>query len=432
MYHKKLGHIYVGVDCHKFTHTASIINAFNDHLDTITFNNNKEGFNSLISLVSKYLENEITPVYGLEDCKHLGHLLSSYLLQRGFIVKVVNSTYTYSERKNNPIISKTDEIDSLCIAKVTLDRLDNLPNAANDDLYWTIKQLSKMRESLVDSSVVYKNKLHAQLLHHYPDYQKFFSAFDNTTALAFWETYPNPSILKRIPITEVVDLICKSSNNLYKPSRAKYILDLVNNYDYALIDYQEERDSLIKVMVKQLRYTKEELKIIDKEIDLVVQKTGYKLDTFIGIDKVLAAKIISEIGNIDRFTSSDKLARYAGIAPVSFSSGNSTKWIDNKYGNRTLNSYIFIVACVVINEGCTNATKICNPIFLDYYLKKIAEGKTKHQAILQVMRRIINIIYGLMKNRTEYVHPKELSDKLQKLHRERITKERQEKEKVKN
>ncbi|MCL2860673.1 MAG: hypothetical protein FWF46_09105 [Oscillospiraceae bacterium] len=118
-----------------------------------------------------------------------------------------------------------------------------------------------------------------------------------------------------------------------------------------------------------------------------------------------------------------------GIAPVSFSSGNSTKWIDNKYGNRTLNSYIFIVACVVINEGAENAVKLCNPIFLDYYLKKISEGKTKHQAILQVMRRIINIIYGLMKNRTEYVHPKELSEKFQKLHRERIDKKRAEKKK---
>ncbi len=166
--------------------------------------------------------------------------------------------------------------------------------------------------------------------------------------------------------------------------------------------------------------------MMDSEIDIVVNKTGYKLNTFIGIDKVMASKIISEIGNIDRFSSADKLAKYAGIAPVSFSSGMKDKNVNNKYGNRTLNSYIYMIACVHINLGTKTARRICSPIFLDYYLKKISEGKTKHQAILQVMRRIVNIIYGLIKNRTEYIHPKELHTHYEKLHRDRIDKEQEE------
>jgi len=133
--HKKLRHIYIGVDCHKTTHTAGVINAFNDNLGIITFENNRKGFNSLVAFVSKHLQDGLTPVFGLEDCNHLGHALSTFLLSKHYIVKMVNPTYTHSERKNNPIISKTDEIDSLCIAKVTLDKLDSLPNATQDDLY---------------------------------------------------------------------------------------------------------------------------------------------------------------------------------------------------------------------------------------------------------------------------------------------------------
>ena len=421
--HKKLGHIYVGVDCHKQTHTAAIINAFKDKLDGITFNNDKNGFNSLINLVSKYISAEVTPVYGLEDCKHFGHSLSCYLLSKNFFVKVINATYTYAERKANPIISKTDDIDAFCIAKITLDKLDTLPNATTDDIYWTLKQLSKTRDAIVDTAVVYKNKLHAQLLHHYPDYKKFFTHFDTNTALAFWETYPNPKILKNTSISDIRDLICMSSNNYFKPSKAQKILDLVNNYGYVSNDYQEERDILIKTLVKQIRYNNEQLELIDKEIDAIVEKTGYKLHTFIGIDKVLSAKLISEIGNITRFSNASKLARYAGIAPVSFSSGSKDKQVNNKYGNRVLNSYFYLVACVNINQGSKNSIKLRNPIFLDYYLKKISEGKTKHQAMLQVMRRIVNIVYGMMKNKTEYVHPKALNDKLQAIHRERINKE---------
>jgi len=429
--HKKLKHIYIGVDCHKHTHTAAIINAFKDELDLITFNNDKTGFDSLINLVSKYLDENITPVYGLEDCKHLGHALSGYLLSKNCNVKVVNATYTYNERKANPIISKTDNIDALSIAKVTLDKLDTLPNATTDDIYWTLKQVSKMRNVITNNILICKNKLHAQLLHHYPDYQKFFSDSASTTALTFWETYPNPNILKSTPINEVRDLLCKTSKNTFKPSKTKYILELVDNYGYATNEYQQERDTIIKTLVKQLKYNREQLEIIDEEIAVIVEKTGYKLHTFIGIDKVLAAKIISEIGNIDRFPNANKLARYAGIAPISFSSGSKDKEVNNKYGNRALNSYIFIIACVSISPGGRTNTKLCSPIFLDYYLKKISEGKTKHQALLQVMRRIINIIYGMMKNRTEYVHPQELDNKFQKIHRARIDKERQEQEKSK-
>ena len=44
-----------------------------------------------------------------------------------------------------------------------------------------------------------------------------------------------------------------------------------------------------------------------------------------------------------------------------------------------------------------------NPVFLEYYKKKILECKTKIQALVFVMRRLNNIIYGMMKNKTGYI-----------------------------
>ena len=46
-----------------------------------------------------------------------------------------------------------------------------------------------------------------------------------------------------------------------------------------------------------------------------------------------------------------------------------------------------------------------NSVFLEYYKKKISEGKTKIQVLVCVMRRLNNIIYGMMKNKTEYILP---------------------------
>lgn len=42
------------------------------------------------------------------------------------------------------------------------------------------------------------------------------------------------------------------------------------------------------------------------------------------------------------------------------------------------------------------------PIFYTYFQRKISEGKTKSQALVCIMRRLVNIVYGMMKNKTEY------------------------------
>ena len=37
--HPKMNYLYVGIDCHKYTHTATMKNCFNETLGCITFNN---------------------------------------------------------------------------------------------------------------------------------------------------------------------------------------------------------------------------------------------------------------------------------------------------------------------------------------------------------------------------------------------------------
>lgn len=44
-----------------------------------------------------------------------------------------------------------------------------------------------------------------------------------------------------------------------------------------------------------------------------------------------------------------------------------------------------------------------NPVFYDYYNRKLNEGKSKSQALLCIMRRLVRIIYGMMKNKTDYI-----------------------------
>ncbi|AMA72259.1 transposase [Aneurinibacillus sp. XH2] len=130
----------------------------------------------------------------------------------------------------------------------------------------------------------------------------------------------------------------------------------------------------------------------------------FQLETMPGIDTVTASAFIAEIGDIHRFTNSDKLARYAGIAPVRMGSGGKETIQKSKKGNRELYTIFYNLAVQQIHI-CKGSKTPRNPVFYEYYQKKLAEGKTKQQALICIMRRLVNIIYGMMENKTAYIMP---------------------------
>jgi len=50
-------------------------------------------------------------------------------------------------------------------------------------------------------------------------------------------------------------------------------------------------------------------------------------------------------------------------------------------------------------------------VFYEYYQKKLSQGKTNKQALICIMRRLVNIIYGMMKNKTAYTMPEQVEMK---------------------
>jgi hypothetical protein len=43
-----------------------------------------------------------------------------------------------------------------------------------------------------------------------------------------------------------------------------------------------------------------------------------------------------------------------------------------------------------------------HPVFREYFEQKVKEGKAKQQALICIARRLVRIIYGMMKTKTEY------------------------------
>ena len=123
-------------------------------------------------------------------------------------------------------------------------------------------------------------------------------------------------------------------------SKAELILEYVHSDGDTHRDYQESRDFITQSLARCLEQQKEEISLIDSEIKRMLQFFDYKLTTIPGVNIATASKLIAEIGDIRRFLNADKLARYAGIAPIKFSSAGKGKEESSRQGNRQLHGLL--------------------------------------------------------------------------------------------
>ena len=395
---------YVGVDSHKDTHTAVFMDCFFGKLGEITFNNMPSEFDAFFKQAQKFKIGGTNFAFGLEDTTAYGRTLTVFLTGRKEMVRHVNAALVADERRSGNILHKTDSFDAECAARVLLSRFDNLPIANPQDKYFILQSLVTRRNSIVKINVALKNQLHSLLSDNYPSYRKLFPHISTNTALAFFEKYPSPLTLDNISADELVDVFKEVGNCKFTIRKANDILAHVQGCGFTASEYQMQKDFTIASTIRQVKSNLHEISAIDKLLEDFLPNFDYKLTSMKGIDTVTASKLIAEIGDIRRFENSAKLARYAGVAPVTYSSGKSSAQFANERGNRELHEIIFRLA-LTLTMAVGRDTKIINHYFYDYYRKRQSEGKTKKQALKCVERRLINIIFGMMKNGTEYINP---------------------------
>ncbi len=142
--------IYVGIDLHKETHTAVMIDCYNQKLGEITFPNRPADFPKLVTKVKKCNTDAKEVVYGLENAYGYGRALAVWLIDKGYFVKDVNTAISHRQAKHRgAMYRKSDSDDAEAIALATLNMLDKLPDACPNDAYWSLGQLVHRRDNIM-------------------------------------------------------------------------------------------------------------------------------------------------------------------------------------------------------------------------------------------------------------------------------------------
>ena len=138
----------------------------------------------------------------------------------------------------------------------------------------------------------------------------------------------------------------------------------------------EELAELIAVEAK--------IKKATAELKAMVLARDSRLMDIHGVGPVVAARILADVGDVERFADRNRFASWTGTAPLDASSGEQNRHRLSRAGNRRMNHMIHIAAVTQLRLDTEGRA---------YYRRKRAEGKKPLEAMRCLKRRISDAIY---------------------------------------
>lgn len=157
-------------------------------------------------------------------------------------------------------------------------------------------------------------------------------------------------------------------------------------------------DNVFLRYLNLLQYHEKELMPIDEQInELAAQNQNAKLlMTIPGIGPTRSLNIIAEIGEINRFTSANKLCSYAGLVPSIYQSGSTLRFGRLiKQSSKDLKHNLIEASWNIVGTKESNT--------LQEFYKKLAKKKGKQKAICATARKMCCVVYAMLKNQKEFM-----------------------------
>jgi transposase len=328
--------VMIGVDPHKGSHTAVAIDRDEVQLAAVVRATRRQ-VNELLGWAARFEE----PVWAIESAGGLGYLLARQLVAAGERVLDVPATLAARVRVlGTGRSNKNDSNDALSIAVAAL-RAPRVAGVGRDDYSGVLRLYAKRNNDLGRARNRTACRLHALLAELVP-------------------------------------------GGISKEINARSAERLLATIDPAT-PVERARHRLALEHLEDLRRFDEQMRASKVRIAAAVTESGTTLTELFGVGPVVAAMVIGYTGDVTRFRNRDHFAAYTGTAPIEVSSGGRITHRLSRRGNRQLNHAIHIAAITQIRFAHSPGRA--------FFDRKVAEGKTKREAVRALKRRISDAIY---------------------------------------
>jgi len=332
---------YIGMDIHKQFTVAVVKDKEGNEIENGKFDNSKENFKKFLK-VYRPEETKIVmestsvwePIYDMiEDMK--------------YSIKLANPVKTRAIAEAR---IKTDKVDASTLADL------NRANLVSESYIPTrevrmLRDIIRARKSLVQGKVKIKNKIQ--------------------------------SILTKTGLRLPYKTLCKSSMD--------WIVEEIETKHFNM-------KSVTVSYINMLEHYNLEIKKIDEKLSEIAMKDNrvQLLKTIPGIGNTIALTIIAEVGDINRFNSSQKLCSYAGLVPSIKQSANTLKFGRLiKQSNKDLKTCFIEASWVLVKTKEANRFK--------WFYGNLSMKKGKQKAICAVARKLCSVVYAMLKKNQEFM-----------------------------
>jgi transposase len=329
--------VLIGVDPHKASlAVAAVDEAEGEFLERASFPQNRAGLRALERWARRFPERR----WAVENAGGLGRYLAGMLATSGESVVDVPPKLSARVRVlSTGNARKNDGVDALATA-LAASRNERLAAVGPQDSSEVLRLLSERREDLVAERTRALNRLHGLLR----------------------------------------DLVPGGVTGTLSADRAARILRGIRPQSSS----SRVRRRLASEVLRDVRTLDRKIADLNRRIEAELEASGTTLTEIFGIGPILAAKIIGTVGSVARFPSRGHFASYSGTAPVEASSGDVVRHRLSLAGNRHLNYALHMVAVCQARSDARGGT---------YYRKKLAEGKSRKEALRCLKRRISDAVF---------------------------------------
>ena len=330
---------------------------------------------------------------GLEATGHYSYNLLGFLLDNGLTTYVINPLHTNLYRKSQSLRkTKTDRVDARTIASMLMSDVSLKPYTNIAYHNSELKSLTRYRFDKVKERAKLKTSVSRLVNILFPELEKLFPTLHIASSYALLSELPSAKQIAEVHLTHLTNLLYTASKGRYSREKAVQIREAAR---ISIGTFMPAKALELKHTIKLIREFDTE---IEEAIKSIMDKINSPITSVPGIGLNMAAMIIAEIGDFNRFDSPDKILAFAGLSPSTYQSGqlNNCYAHMEKRGSRYLRYALY------------NVTKyVChwNPVFADYLAKKRSEGKHYNVAISHAAKKLVRLIFALQKSGQAYKLP---------------------------
>ncbi|MDH6708802.1 transposase [Kitasatospora sp. MAA19] len=382
-----MAQIWAGTDIGKTHHHCVVLDTEGRKLLSRRVLNDEP---ELLALLADVLALDEDVLWAVDVADGMAALLINVLLNHGQQLVYIPGLAVNRASAGYRGMGKTDAKDAVVIADQARMRRDLAVIRPDDEHAVELRILTDRRSDLSADRTRRINRLRGQLTGIFPALERVLD-MGNVGPLVLLTGYQTPAALRRTGRSRLETWL-RNRKVRGADTLAQAALEAAER-QHTTVPGEKIAAQVIHTLAKEVMGLNEQIAEIDKLI--AARFRDHDLAEVIasmpGIGPLLGAEFLAATaGDMSRFASADRLASFAGVAPVPRDSGNISGNLHRPRRYHRGLQRVFYTSALISIRSCEESRR--------FYERKRAEGKRHTQAVLALARRRVNVLWALIRD----------------------------------